>query len=149
MSRDPQEPFQESDLESAAYRERLMRKLNCLIAVLEVANAKVRRSLAGEAPDVERLRKIQRNLTSTLDVCRRARSALERREALPQDLPQNLAEVVRQTGIVPDPRPRHLPKGARYEMTSPAEHARFQSMGRISAEEVRACDLEDLSRRLQ
>lgn len=151
MSRDSQEPFQESDLESAAYRERLMRKLNCLIAVLEVANAKVRRSLAGEAPDVERLRKIQRNLTSTLDVCRRARRALERREALPEDLPQNLAEVVRESGLVQEPRrrTRHLPQGARYEMSSPDEHARFQSMGCISAEEVRACDLEELSRRLQ
>ncbi len=67
------EPFHESNLEDPEYRERLMRKLNCLIAVLEVANAKVKRSLAGPAPDIERLEKIRTNLTSTLEVCRKAK----------------------------------------------------------------------------
>ena len=38
MSEQPQEPFKESNLESPEYRERLMRKLNTLIAVLEVAS---------------------------------------------------------------------------------------------------------------
>ena len=87
------QPFHESDLDSPEYRDRLMRKLNALIAVLEVATAKVRKSLAGPAPDVQRLTKIQSNLTSTLEVCRRARRALERREALPEGLPENLAAV--------------------------------------------------------
>ena len=67
MSDESKEPFQESNLDSAEYRERLMRKLNCLIAVLEVAHAKVKKSLSGPKPDVTRLRKIQTNLTSTLD----------------------------------------------------------------------------------
>ena len=34
MTDQPSEPFKESDLESPEYRERLMRKLNTLIAVL-------------------------------------------------------------------------------------------------------------------
>jgi hypothetical protein len=149
MSHQPQEqPFRESHLDSPEYRERLMRKLNCLIAVLEVAGAKVRRSLAGPEPDTDRLRRIQSNLASTLDVCRRARRALERREALPQDLPQNLADVVRQSGLDAR-RGAHLPIGARFEMSSSSEHARFRAMGRISDEELRACDLDELCRRFQ
>jgi hypothetical protein len=58
-----------------------MRKLNCLIAVLEVATAKVRKSMVGSPPDSERLARICANLESTLEVCQRARTALQRREA--------------------------------------------------------------------
>jgi DNA repair ATPase RecN len=126
-----------------------MRKLNCLIAVLEVANAKVRRSLEGPASDPQRLEKIRDNLSSTLEVCRRARRALDRREALPSDLPQNLAQVVRQTDIAHQARrDAKLPEGSRYEMSSAEEHARFQAMGSISEDEIGSCDLDELSRRL-
>jgi len=153
MSDESKEPFNESHLDSAEYRERLMRKLNCLIAVLEVAHAKVKKSLAGPKPDVTRLRKIQTNLTSTLEVCRRARRALEQREALPADLPQNLSGIVEQasgrsTGQARR-RPKALPRGARYEMRDAAEHARFTMMGQISRREIDTCDFEKLGRRLQ
>jgi len=137
------EPFNEQNLEDPEYRDRLMRKLNCLIAVLEVANAKVRRSLAGPTPDVDRLTKIKTNLTSTLDVCRRAKRALERRESLPEGLPENLAQVVRRTPTV------ELPTAAEVEMSSPDEHRRFEQMGRITSEELANVDLDDLARRLQ
>ena len=139
MSEVPQEPFEQKNLESPAYRERLMRKLNCLIAVLEVANAKVKKSLAGPEPDIKRLTRIGTNLSSTLDVCRRARRALERREALPDGLPENLAQVVRERGT------RHLPKGANVELSSPTERERFEGMGQITSDEVAACDLDELS----
>ncbi len=140
------EPFRESDLDDPEYRERLTRKLNCLIAVLEVANAKVKRSLSGPAPDVERLIKIKTNLASTLEVCRRAKRALERREALPEGLPENLAQVVRRTEEVT--RPPSMPRRANVEMSSPDEHKRFSEMGAIQREEIDACDFDDLSRRL-
>jgi len=58
-----------------------MRKLNCLIAVLEVATAKVKKSMDGSPPDAERLARICANLQSTLEVCQRARTALEKRQA--------------------------------------------------------------------
>ncbi len=147
MSPAPKEPFRESNLDSAEYRERLMRKLNCLIAVLEVANAKVTKSLGGPAPDIDRLEKIRGNLTSTLVVCRRARLALERRESLPDDLPENLAQIVlRRHGKTP--RRTRLPLGAHIEMSSPEERARFEQLGTISPAEVEGCDYDDLSRRL-
>lgn len=138
------QPFSESNLQSPEYRERLMRKLNCLIAVLEVANAKVKRSMDGSTPDVERLTRIQTNLSSTLEVCRRARRALERREELPEGLPENLAAVVRQAQAE-----ARLPKGARHEMTTAAEHKRFEGLGKISNTEIGDCDLDDLAQRLQ
>ena len=151
MPDESKEPFQESNLDSAEYRDRLMRKLNCLIAVLEVAHAKVKKSLSGPKPDVTRLRKIQTNLTSTLEVCRRARRALEHRESLPADLPQNLSGIVEQaTGQKRRTRrPKALPRGSRYEMKDAEEHARFTMMGQITKAEIQACDFEKLGRRLQ
>ncbi len=150
MPQEPNQPFDESNLESPEYRERLMRKLNCLIAVLEVANAKVKKSLTGPAPDVERLTRIKTNLTSTLEVCRRARRALERREALPEGLPENLAQVVRSSDIPSRAkRGQSLPRGANVEMSSASEHKRFADMGRITAQEIVTCDWDELSKQFQ
>ncbi len=146
----PDGPFRESQLEDPEYRERLMHKLNCLIAVLEVANAKVKRSLAGPAPDVDRLTRIRTNLSSTLEVCTRAKKALERRNPLPDGLPENLAEVVRRADkprVVRVRRP--MPRGAHVEMSSPEEHKRFEEMGPIKRSGLGQVDLDDLSRRLQ
>ena len=145
----PHDPFREPHLEDPEYRERLMRKLNCLIAVLEVANAKVKRSLAGPAPDVERLTRIRTNLASTLEVCRRAKRALERREALPEGLPENLAEVVRKTAKPVAPLKPRLPKRATVEMSSAEEYRRFVERDPITPNEVAGVDLEELTRLLQ
>ena len=148
MSDEPQQPFKESDLDSPEYRERLMRKLNCLIAVLEVANAKVDRSLAGPEPDLERLQRIKTNLTSTLEVCRRARKALERREALPEGLPENLAAVVRRASEMKR-LPKRLPAGSSAEMATDSERKRFEMMGRITQTELRSVDFDALAAKLQ
>jgi hypothetical protein len=145
MSDDHDKPFQETDLDSPEYRERLMRKINCLIAVLEVASAKVKRSINGPAPDMARLVRIQTNLSSTLEVCRRARRALERRETLPDGLPENLAAVVRQVGRE---KPKALPEGALHELATPEEVARFRGMGVIRKEEIDAVDFDALSKSL-
>lgn len=139
-----QEPFDEGHLDSEEYRERLTRKLNCLIALLEVAMARVRRSLAGPAPDVERLTKIRTNLQSTLEVCLRARTALERHEPLPEDLPASLSQVAREAAPA---AARALPRGA--EIASPEEKRKFMRLGRITSDEVAGVDLDDLERKLQ
>ncbi len=145
MSDDNNKPFNETDLDSPEYRERLMRKINCLIAVLEVASAKVKRSIDGPSPDMDRLVRIQTNLSSTLEVCRRARRALERRETLPNDLPENLAAVVRQVG---QERPKGLPEGSAQELSSPEELDRFKGMGAIRKDEIESVDFDALSRSL-
>jgi len=145
-------PFSESNLDSAEYRERLMRKLNCLIAVLEVAGAKVRRSLAGPAPDVARLSRIKKNLADTLEICTRARTALEKRGSLTEELSKDLQRAVNPDILTSGPyrdalRPAR-PRGPSAEQ-SPEERERFDRLGRIERADVDACDLDDLARRLQ
>lgn len=145
------QPYSESHLDSPEYRERLMRKLNTLIAVLEVACSKVRRSLAGPEPDTERLTRIHKNLRDTLRVCTRAKSALERRERLPDDLPAHLRQAVGENGLVspaaPGPRPK-IVGGNAIEMTSKEEGEKFDRLGPIDPREVREVDLDALCRRL-
>lgn len=153
MSQKPQEePFSEASLNSPEYRERLMRKLNCLIAVLEVATAKVKKSLDGPSADTERLVRIRTNLQSTLDVCLRARAALERREALPKELPENLAHVIRESKADEAPRratEKSLPRGASVEMRSREEIEKFERLGPINRRKIALVDIEELSRKLQ
>jgi hypothetical protein len=144
MSAQPEEqPFSESHLDSPEYRKRLLRKLNTLIAVLEVACAKVRRSLEGPDPDIERLTRIQNNLKETLQVCLRAKRALERCEqqqleapAQPEALPQLPAPAARAQEV----------KGR--ELSSVDEQRKFERLGPIDLREVRACDLDTLCRKL-
>ena len=151
MSDNKDNPFQESNLDSPEYRDRLMRKLNCLIAVLEVASAKVQKTLAGPSPDVERLNRIRGNLQNTLDVCQRAKKALERREALPKELQANLSQIAADPAAqneVVEPR-TNLPRGAAVEMSSEAEHKKFEQLERIDRSMIDDCDFEDLMRKLQ
>ena len=152
MSAESEEPYKESNLESPEYRQRLKRKLDCLIAVLEVATAKVRRSLAGPDADIDRLQRIQKNLDDTLQVCKRAKVALERREALPGDLPIQLDKVVQKAGLnLPTETPvaRKSPQGMVVEMSSAEEFERFKDLEPIQTEDVAEVDFDDLCRRLQ
>lgn len=145
------QPFSESHLDSPEYRERLMRKLNTLIAVLEVACSKVRRSLAGPEPDTERLNRIHKNLRDTLRVCTRAKSALERRERLPDDLPAHLRQAVGEHGLAPPAatgRRQKIAGGNAIEMSSREESEKFDRLGPIHAAEIRDVDLDELCRRL-
>ena len=158
MSAEPEEqPYSESNLESPVYRQRLKRKLDCLIAVLEVATAKVRRSLAGPDADVERLQRIEKNLADTLQVCKRAKLALERREKLPEELPFQLDQVVQKSGLdIPPtdaapsgPKPRSTPQGMVIEMSSAEEYEHFKQLDPIGGDEIASCDLDELCRQLQ
>jgi len=152
MSQIPQEePFSEAYLDSPEYRERLMRKLNCLIAVLEVATAKVKRTLAEPAADTERLTRICANLQSTLEVCQRARTALERRQPMSQPLADGVARIVRKGAAKGAGRKRRIARRSKRtgDERSAAEKRRFAALGSIEPRMVESCDLDDLARRLQ
>jgi hypothetical protein len=142
--RDPSS-FSESNLESAEYRDRLRRKLDCLIAVLEVATAKVRQSLAGPSPDVPRLMRIQKNLQETLDVCLRARTALQKRGRLDPRLTEDLAAAVNPEIVLASSDPAR-PGGP--ELTD-SERKRFARLPRIDAAMIGKCDFDELAKRLQ
>lgn len=147
----PQGDNNSPEIDSPEYREKVMRKLNCLIAVLDVACTKVRRSLAGPNPDIERLTRIQANLSNTLKVCRKAKLALERREALPDDLPASLTNVVGDMGIkrAETGTKRRMPTGAYIEMSSNSEVAKFRDLGPIDQAELSSVDFDDLASKLQ
>ncbi len=150
-----QEPFEsgdsssESGLESAEYRERLRNKLNSLIAVLEVATAKVKHSLSGPAPDLDRLTRIQRNLQETLEICIRARAALDRRGSLPEGIARDLASAVSPSALgLPLPQTAAPVSQAKGEF-SESERERFARLGRIERSMIGGIDLDELARRLQ
>lgn len=158
MSQRDDQPFSQERLQSPQYRQKLMRKLNTLIAVLEVASAKVRRSLAGPDPDIARLTRIKKNLQDTLGVCLRAKRALEKHKTLPKELSESLAEVVSEpipntgsfeveTGSLPTRRP--MPPGSRYEMLSWDEHLRFRKMGPIDSGDIGKVDFDALESQFQ
>ncbi len=148
MSAQPEEqPYSDSHLESPEYRKRLLRKLNTLLAVLEAACGKLRRSLEGPDPDIERLTRIQNNLKETLQVCLRAKRALERCE---QKSPESLAiesADVAQPQLPAAPAPQ-LAEGRPGELITVDEQRKFQRLGPIDLREVRACDLDLLCQRL-
>lgn len=150
MAKNPQEePFSEAHLASPEYRERLMRKLNCLIAVLEVATAKVRKNMAGSPKDSERLTRIFANLQSTLEVCMRARLALQRRQAVFQSPPP--------ATITPHPAPRDPsaspaavqgPRRAGSDLSTNAEKKKFATLPPIDPSAIPGCNLDELAKRL-
>lgn len=149
MSSQPEEqPYSDSHLESPEYRRRLLRKLNTLIAVLEVACAKVRRSLEGPNPDVERLTRIQSNLKETLQVCLRAKRALDQCDQKDVGASQPAAG----NASVPQlPIHKAVPQPAaagEAELVSLDEQRKFQRLGPIDLREVRACDLDALCQKL-
>lgn len=118
-------------LASTEYRTRLATKLNCLIAVLEVAIAKIGRSLDVPGANEERLRKIRGNLENTLSICTRAKQTLDRSK------PKQASTA--------NP---HMSARDYVELTSIDEYRKFRDMTPISADEITNLDLDSLTRRL-
>lgn len=122
-------------LSSAEYRARLTTKLNCLIAVLEVAIAKISKSMDLPGANEERLLKIRSNLENTLAICHRAKQTLDRttggRRAIGSR--DDKANMTARDYV---------------ELSSIDEYRKFRSMEPIGKEELQAVDFDDLARRL-
>jgi len=148
VAKNPQEePFSEAHLASPEYRERLMRKLNCLIAVLEVATAKVRKNMAGHPGDSERLARISANLQSTLEVCIRARLALQRRQAASPmpPAPPSVPQLPQTAG--PSAASERAAKRNGSDLSN-AEKRKFAQLPPIDRAAISDCDLDELAKRL-
>lgn len=123
-------------LGSAEYRSRLTTKLNCLIAVLEVAITKITKSMDTPGANEERLTKIRGNLENTLSICHRAKQTLDRTPGVGKREPAR-------------DRDGKLMSARDYvELTSIEEYRKFRTMAPISQEEVESIDFDELSRRL-
>lgn len=127
-------------LGSAEYRARLLTKLNCLIAVLEVAIAKIARSIDLPGANEERLVRIRSNLENTLQICMRAKQTLERRL------------IADGSGRGRGRPGRELKDGMSYrdyvELSSIHEYQKFKSLPPIRANDLQELDLDELARRL-
>jgi hypothetical protein len=122
-------------LSSLEYRSRLATKLNCLIAVLEVAIGKITKSLDVPGANEERLLKIRGNLESTLSICHRAKQTLDKASS-PTASPAKAETKASMTA-------RDY-----VELTSIDEYRKFRTMEPITRDQLSQVDLEELARKL-
>jgi hypothetical protein len=148
-------PEPERPAAAQAQRDQLLKKLNCLIAVLEAAITKVRRSIQSGNADPERLERIRANLENTLAICQRAKQTLERRGTLPANLPPEVSEAV-QGDAAPTPkiaaparrrRDHEMTYRDYVELSSYEEFRKFRDLPPISVSEITSCDVDDLAER--
>ena len=128
-------------LGSAEYRARLLTKLNCLVAVLEVAIGKIAKSMDTPGANEERLLKIRANLEHTLAICNRAKQTLER----------SSRSAGTSTGTKTTPAAGHRPgMTARdyVELSSIEEYRKFKEMPPIAKDDISGLDFDELARRL-
>ncbi len=127
-------------LDSKEQRSRLLTKLNCLIAVLEVAIAKIGRNLQAPEANADRLRRVRTNLENTLAICVRAKRTL----AL--GMGGNAAATLTEDDLLDD-RQR---MGYRdyVELSSIEEYRKFKELPPISSGDLRSADLDDLLEKL-
>lgn len=129
---------------SAEYRAKLLTKLNCLIAVLEVAIGKITRSMDLPGANEERLVKIRVNLENTLAICNRAKQTLEKGMA------QTTAAAAT-TPLLPaaaeSPR-KQMTYRDYVELSSINEYRKFKTMPPITPGEIATLDLDALASKL-
>lgn len=122
-------------LSSSEYRARLMTKLNCLIAVLEVAIAKISKSMGLPGANEERLLKIRSNLENTLAICHRAKQTLEKTGST--------------KAVATREHDRNKMTARDYvELSSIDEYRKFKKMTPIQRNELDVVDFDELARRL-
>ena len=123
-------------LSSSEYRARLMTKLNCLIAVLEVAIGKISKSMGLPGANEERLLKIRTNLENTLAICHRAKQTL--------DTTSNAKAVsaARELDV------NKMTARDYVELSSIDEYRKFKKMTPIQNTDLQAIDFDELARRL-
>lgn len=122
-------------LSSVEYRARLTTKLNCLIAVLEVAIGKITKSMDVPGANEERLSKIRSNLENTLSICHRAKQTLDRTSGT-------------KVAAARTDEQRSMTARDYVELTSIDEYRKFRRMDPITKDELIAVDFEELARRL-
>ncbi len=132
----------QSGLSSAEYRAKLLTKLNCVIAVLEVAIAKISRSIDLPGTNEERLLKIRSNLENTLSICKRAKNTLVKGMAAgPANRGRSPASASR--------RGRGRMSYRDYvELSSIEEYQKFKTLPPINSEELDTVDIDELVKKL-
>ena len=129
-----------SSLSSAEYRAKLLTKLNCLIAVLQVAIAKISKGLDLPGANEERLLKVRGNLENTLSICKRAKGTLEKgmgvssRKRIDAAKGQTAAGKMSYRDYV--------------ELSSIDEYKKFKALPPIDGDNLASVDMDDLIQKL-
>jgi hypothetical protein len=131
----------QSGLSSAEYRAKLLTKLNCLIAVLQVAIAKISRSMDLPGANEERLMKIRSNLENTLSICKRAKGTLEK------GLEGAKKKASRRRGVEAVEADKMSYRDY-VELSSIDEYRKFKSLPPIDVGDLDSVDLDGLLRKL-
>ncbi|MAE75325.1 MAG: hypothetical protein CMJ85_00420 [Planctomycetes bacterium] len=139
------EDGESSGINSAEYKHRLLNKLNCLIAVLEIAIGKIERSMQSDDADQDRLTRIKSNLENTLAICRRAKGTLESKivEASADDPTTSPPSENALT-----PTRENLSFRCYVELSSIDEFRKFRDLPAITSDDIADTDLDDLTRLL-
>ncbi len=139
------------------YKLRLLNKLNCLIAVLEVAIEKIQKSLASPGANVQRLNKIRENLENTLGICLRARETLIKKSGIQESSSTScsLAQKEEEPGggqappkKIPPLKPVKMSFRDYVELSSVQEYKKFKKLPPIQPKEIMKVDLDELIKKL-
>lgn len=129
-----------SSLSSAEYRAKLLTKLNCLIAVLQVAIAKISKGLELPGANEERLLKVRANLDNTLSICRRAKGTLEKGMGM---APRKRIDAARNRDQAGRMSYRDY-----VELSSIDEYKKFKTLPPIEGDDLASVDLDQLIQKL-
>jgi len=133
------------------YRTRIIMKLNTLIGVLQVAIARIEKSMSSPNVNKEQLGKIRNNLRKTVELCSKSKRTLED-GATPSE--KEFGQLFTDYNITEGESLRQgssAPSGARAytELSNIDEYRKFQAQPPITAEEVAEVDMEDLIDKLE
>jgi hypothetical protein len=129
-----------SSLSSAEYRAKLLTKLNCLLAVLQVAIAKISKGMELPGANEDRLLKVRGNLENTLSICKRAKVTLEKGMGVPA---RKRAEAPHEQAASGRMSYRDY-----VELSSIDEYKKFKSLPPIEDDELGSVNLDELIQKL-
>ncbi len=129
-----------SSLSSAEYRAKLLTKLNCLVAVLQVAIAKISNGLDLPGANEERLLKVRSNLENTLSICKRAKGTLEKG--------MGMSSRKRLDASKKHDRPGKMSYRDYVELSSIDEYKKFKTLPPIEGGDLDSVDLDELIQKL-
>lgn len=153
----PENRQDRTSISSTEYRTKLLTKLNCLMAVLEVAITKITRSMDLPSANQERLTKIRANLENTLSICTRAKTTLEKSMNVQRPgAPKRLTGGETAENRPSQNRPAAPQEGAKdsmsyrdyVELSSIEEYQKFKALPPIDEDELSSTDIDDLLKKL-
>lgn len=137
----------QAGLGSKEYRTKLLTKLNCLMAVLEVAITKLNRSMEQPSANQERLGKIKANLENTLAICTRAKDTLER-STMHSEAPKLTTEQQVEKRTPAQSQPGSMSYRDYVELSSIDEYKKFKKLPPIAADDLANVDVDDILKKL-